>query len=321
MEDLAGTRRRQMARAGAWLFAAGGIVTALGLLLPHQPEVDEAGLAALTAVCLAVAAILWLGRARLTEAAFHGAAATGTAFVTASLYCNGERLGGAAGNDEMYYLWIVLYVAYFLGRRAVCAHVALIAVVYGWGVAVVAPSDVAFSRWVSTVGLVVGAALVVRGLSERVDRLVFALHATARTDPLTDLPNRRAFEEAFAHAAARADRDGTGLAVLLGDLDAFKDVNDSAGHAAGDALLVQVGEILRATARAGDTVARFGGDEFAVLLPAAGAAEAERVGGRARAALDVGFSFGVAERAPDGPALDALLQAADDRLYADKRRA
>jgi hypothetical protein len=272
MEDVASTRGPQMARAGAWLFAAGGIVTALGLLLPHQPEADEGGLAALTVVSLAVAAVLWLGRARLAPAAYHLAAVTGTGFVTASLYFNGERLGGAAGNDEMYYLWIVLYVAYFLGRRAVAAHVALIAVVYGWAVTVVAPSGVAFSRWVSTIGLVVGASLVVRGLSERVERLLSELHATARTDALTELPNRRAFEEAFAAAAARADREGTALAVLLGDLDAFKGVNDSAGHAAGDALLVRVGEILRATARAGDTVARFGGDEFAVLLPAATAA-------------------------------------------------
>ncbi|MFP5345447.1 MAG: diguanylate cyclase domain-containing protein, partial [Actinomycetes bacterium] len=85
-------------------------------------------------------------------------------------------------------------------------------------------------------------------------------------DPLTGLANRASFVERIEQRVARYDRDGTGVAVLFCDLDDFKDVNDTLGHAAGDALLVEIAARLRAGVRAGDTVARLGGDEFAVLL-------------------------------------------------------
>ena len=265
------------------------------------------------------AAVFWFPR-RLPTPVLHAGCVAGTLFVSFGIFFNGERLGGAAGNDEMYYLWVALFVAYHLSRVAVAAHVATIAVAYAVTVAEVAPSGVAFSRYVSTIGLVIGTSLVVRLLSERVDRLLAGLRAAARTDPLTTLPNRRGFQEACERASAQADRSDGRMSLLLADLDRFKQVNDNFGHNAGDALLVRVGGTLRESARAGDTVARLGGDEFAVLMPGATAGEAARLGGRARAALDVGISFGVSERGIDGHSLDDLLRAADKRLYTDKGR-
>jgi diguanylate cyclase (GGDEF)-like protein len=85
-------------------------------------------------------------------------------------------------------------------------------------------------------------------------------------DPVTGLPNRALFVERVRHAAARTLRDAGGLAVLFLDLDDFKTINDSLGHAAGDSVLLEVAKRLAASIRASDTAARFGGDEFAILL-------------------------------------------------------
>ena len=100
-----------------------------------------------------------------------------------------------------------------------------------------------------------------RLLSEAVDR--------ADRDPLSGLWNHRAFHRRLEEEADRAQRDGTGLAVVMLDLDNFKFFNDAYGHLAGDAVLRQVADALRGACRSYDTLARFGGDEFALLLPLA----------------------------------------------------
>ncbi|MGF1663965.1 MAG: putative bifunctional diguanylate cyclase/phosphodiesterase [Kineosporiaceae bacterium] len=117
------------------------------------------------------------------------------------------------------------------------------------------------------------AALVRTGVTFREMRNLTDVHRQARTDDLTDLPNRRALYER-AEEAVRAATGTTPVALLLIDLDRFKEINDSLGHAAGDTLLVQVGARIRGALRGGDTLARLGGDEFAVLLPGADVAAA-----------------------------------------------
>jgi diguanylate cyclase (GGDEF)-like protein len=100
------------------------------------------------------------------------------------------------------------------------------------------------------------------------------LERQASQDSLTGLGNRRRFEEDLAAAIARSHRDGTTGALLILDLDRFKQVNDSHGHPAGDQLIKAVAETLRRRTRAGDSLARLGGDEFAVVLPRCGKEEA-----------------------------------------------
>ncbi len=159
------------------------------------------------------------------------------------------------------------------------------------------------------------------------DRLIEA----AVTDPLTGLPNRRLFTDRVDHALARRARTGKGVAVIFLDLDDFKLVNDSLGHAAGDDVLAAVGTRLRTCIRTSDTVARLGGDEFAVLLEdveveAQALAAAERIvaaladplplPGRA---VPVRASVGVAlDRTEAGMTSVELLRNADTAMYEAK---
>jgi diguanylate cyclase (GGDEF)-like protein/PAS domain S-box-containing protein len=166
-----------------------------------------------------------------------------------------------------------------------------------------------------------------RSSEERLAHL--ALH-----DPLTDLPNRALFQEHLTVAVANAERSGSGGAVLFIDLDDFKLVNDSFGHAVGDELLMMVSRRLRESCRAGDVVARQGGDEFLVLVQGAAdegapGAAAKAVATKLRAALAKPFpiagtdlyvtpSIGASLFPADGDTAETLLKHADIAMYAAK---
>jgi diguanylate cyclase (GGDEF)-like protein len=186
-------------------------------------------------------------------------------------------------------------------------------------------------------GLWMGLALL--GLYRETVRLIGAgIHAeqTIRQlslrDPLTGLANRRFLQENEKHLIAGAKRSHAKMAVLAVDLDDFKAVNDRYGHAAGDAVLVTAAQRMKQLLREADVIARFGGDEFVIVLgqveDAVAAREvASRVveslcqpiplaeGGTAR----IGASVGIALCCADGETLDALLKRADAALYAAKR--
>ena len=152
----------------------------------------------------------------------------------------------------------------------------------------------------------------------------------ARTDELTGLANRRAFVEMGAAAVDQARRYNRALALVMFDIDYFKRINDTHGHAAGDEVLRAVARVIKETARVADTPGRLGGEEFALLLPETGAAAATALAERLRrdvAALVVPHngtelrctcSFGVAERDQAVFNLDALLGKADAALYLAK---
>jgi diguanylate cyclase len=149
-------------------------------------------------------------------------------------------------------------------------------------------------------------------------------------DSLTDLPNRTLFRDRIEQAIAMAHREGGHLAVAMMDLDRFKDVNDSLGHHAGDALLVEIGRRLRGILRCSDTVARLGGDEFGVLISKPGSArDVSVVIEKVRAALEqpvivdglslpAEASIGIAMFPKHGRDVDTLLRHADVAMYSAK---
>jgi diguanylate cyclase (GGDEF)-like protein len=146
------------------------------------------------------------------------------------------------------------------------------------------------------------------------------LGEASRTDSLTDSLNRRGFEERLDAELGESDRAGRPLTLLLIDLDDFKAVNDTLGHAAGDELLCWVVHTVRGTLRPFDAVGRLGGDEFAVLLPGAARADALEVAARVREVLAerIAATVGLATYPVDGADREELHHRADSELYAAK---
>ena len=156
------------------------------------------------------------------------------------------------------------------------------------------------------------------------------LEKLASTDPLTGLLNRRAFEIAAERQLVLSRLTGTSVAAIVIDLDCFKPINDSFGHQFGDVTLTEAAHCLRGCTRAADSLARIGGDEFAVLLPDTGEAAAWKMAEHMRHCLEsleivhgeqqtaVTASFGVAQTTRGAMSLDDLVRACDTALYRAK---
>ncbi|WP_403019959.1 GGDEF domain-containing protein [Salinibacterium sp. GXW1014] len=162
---------------------------------------------------------------------------------------------------------------------------------------------------------------VTQEIGQRLDE-----HQKAQRDPLTGLYNRRGGEEALVGVRAASDAAHTTFSVLMCDIDRFKLVNDTHGHAVGDQMLIEVARVLDGGVRAGDSVVRWGGEEFLLVLSETSAAAAFALAERLRLAISgrdiqitgaVTVSMGVAEW-NEGDGLASLVSRADAALYVSK---
>lgn len=191
-----------------------------------------------------------------------------------------------------------------------------------------APSMLNAAAFLFYAGFIIVATLGVMWIE--IENLQGELLHSAQFDSLTGLYNRGTFLEQFTREVSRCARGGPAFSLAIFDLDRFKQLNDRYGHPAGDRVLKALAEVLRASIRKHDTVGRYGGEEFALLMPGTGKDTAARVAERVRRELevrgvivegkriDVTISGGIATYGVDGDDWDTLLSAADSALYEAK---
>lgn len=285
----------------------GALAVLLGANFPFQPDAPGSLHRLLGGIEFVAAVALLVGRNRVDRTilfAFVGlrVVATGVlaayAVAPAGLALVGVRCVSMAG-----------FAACFFTPKV--ARYTAAAMLASYGIAVIAnhPAGFVMISSIVAVGTVTGA--------EVFGRVVRQLRNLAGRDALTGLANRATFRDAAVREIALAERGRTPLSVALIDLDAFKVVNDTLGHLAGDALLVELAGAWQDRLRRGDLLARLGGDEFAVLLPATTPDQAEVVLARLRAAHPAAWSSGISTWC-DGCDVEELLRGADRALYQAK---
>lgn len=308
-----------MRRVGAVMFIGGAISSLVGVAtvqetaFGRQSQFVLASMLAMLGICVLVM--------RPTERLFRGGVLAATTVISGMM-----ATAQPVSATEFFYLWPVVFAAYFLGRRCTVVTLAWLAVTLAIALHLTRDDLVItdiFTSTITSVGLV-GA--VVTMMRERERRLLRGLSEAARTDALTGLLNRHGLEPELQRLVALARGTGVPLSIALFDIDHFKWFNDAHGHLKGDDALRRIGAVLHDVTRGTDCVARFGGEEFAVILPGATAEGGKAFADRVAVALDadtvdeelrITASCGIAELGWGEP-IDAVLARADEALYAAK---
>ena len=299
-----------------WLVVA--LLLALATVAPVPPGADSAGLFAVAGFGVAFALVL-------------GLAPQSWLLNRISVFCAvlaisaGIAFAQPPGAGRFLYLWPVLSATQFLDRRDLIAVVALLVTALLPALLIADPQAMGLMYSMTAVTVLV-VAVMQRLAVEHLQQMMARLQRAAITDSLTGLLDRRGFLAALDRDLERARRSDLPLTLAQFDLDHFKAVNDSLGHAAGDDVLVEFARIVRAECRATDVAARIGGEEFAVLLFDAdedsGRRFAERVAARLEhfseprdVALTVSAGVAAADRSASS---EQLLWAADGAVYEAK---
>ncbi len=297
-----------MVWTAALMFLLGGVSALISVVQPFSPHAPVHLDAAIGVLACLIALWIWVCGAQLPLGAFEVAITTAV-LMESTVIAAATTRGGMVMTAFMY-TWIAAYAAYFFPPKAVAFEVALI--VASFTVALLANGipDILLP-WLVVSCTVCALGFVLSGLNE-------SLRAQAGTDQLTGLLNRSGFLAAAVRERAIADRYGTPLSVAVLDLDGFKEINDNHGHGAGDRVLADLAAAWRGRVRAGDVLARHGGDEFVLLLPDTRRGDAVDALERLRCPeAQVTWSVGVSEWL-SGEDLDTCLADADRELYAAK---
>lgn len=341
----------------ASLSAAGSAALVALLPSPHTARADVMATTAWWAVVVAAACITptfttWalrprlalsrrLGERRHTERGWrawvHGRAREGWALSAATI-AGIAGMTSPALPSSLLPIWVaivpvalVTWAALRFGARETATVMSVLGAAMVWalhyGHAPFGPAvpHTGLQAWLGLLSLL---ALMIAASVDQRNRLDSELHQMAVTDPLTGLANYRHLSSSIERHLARSQHSGQPFALLLLDVDNLKVVNDQLGHNVGSRLLVRVADALRASCRVTDLIARYGGDEFAVLLPGCDEQAARLHAARVQAAFDadaatprIAASMGVAVHPTDGDSAEALLDHADAELYAMKGRA
>jgi diguanylate cyclase (GGDEF)-like protein len=277
----------------ASLFGIGAIVALLFVLIPHERVV----------------------RSRWREPFFLLWSVSQIALTTVVVAAD----GGSTSPLALLFFIPVIFAALSYPLVSVVAIAALDYVAY---VAVGVAEEPPDPEYVGFFALCLACTAVLCGWHARnQDRRRAALARVSRADPLTGCLNRRGFEERFESELSRSVRSGRPVGLIMLDLDHFKEVNDTRGHAAGDEMLRWAVDVMEETVRPMDTIGRVGGDEFAVIVPGAGPDDSATVADRIQRALEprAPASVGIAVFPTDGADGEELQRAADAKLYVGKR--
>ncbi len=291
----------------ALLNVAGAGAGLAALVHPVTSNEPEGLIGAATALGLAIAVGLMLLGPRVPRWLLHAVmvsdVAIASVMVSAAVTPRGTMVAA------LIYVWAGIYLALFFSPKVVRGYTTFITVAYGLALIFArTPTDVTI--WVLVSATIWVEVLVLSSLSER-------LRQQAHSDGLTGLLNRNGFRDAALRHRAISIRSGAPLALAAIDLDGFKTVNDTGGHAAGDLLLSEIAASWRQALRPGDLLGRHGRDEFVLLLPATTPREAEDVLARLALAHPTLWTSGIVAWEPSEP-LEGCIARADELLYAAK---
>jgi diguanylate cyclase (GGDEF)-like protein/MYXO-CTERM domain-containing protein len=308
-----------MRRVGIAMFLLGSITLLATLPLPDPDPSDHGAIKLIAALLALGAGFSWAVRRRR---AMRLNAIYGILLVSALM-----AVTRPIEATPFFYLWPMLYSAYFFSRRALSLDLLIMWVTLGLALFVWSVDPMKQVLFMGVGVSVTLTAIVVILLRERLTTVIGELARSSATDYLTGLLNRRAFDAEFLRQIERARRSDLPLALVLFDLDYFKQVNDRLGHAAGDRALCDFAALLKRALRRGDTLARIGGEEFAVVLFGVDQAEAvafaERIGlelqeAKINEAAPLSASAGVAALREGAQDASTLLVDADRALYGAK---